>query len=117
MVCFLQWNKKCTKCNESEKFPKHDCWKNCYRSAKALKLHVAKRLVVDSAIFESENVEVGMLIGDDGSSTIAACQAASFHPIIKQSNVNHASGGIKKQLYGSEKSHQELTKYCTVFLQ
>jgi hypothetical protein len=79
--------------------------------------HVAKRLVVDSAIFQSENAEVGMLIGDDDSSTTVACQAASIHPpIIEQSNVDHATGGVKKQLYSTEKSHQELTKYCMVFL-
>jgi hypothetical protein len=54
--------------------------------------HVAKRLVVDCAPFQSENVEVAMLRGDGDSSTIAACHAASTHPIIKHSDVNHASG-------------------------
>jgi hypothetical protein len=57
--------------------------------------HVAKKLVVDSAIFQSDNAEVGVSIDDD-SSTAAACQAASTHPIIKQSDVNHDSGGVKK---------------------
>jgi hypothetical protein len=57
--------------------------------------HVTKRLVVDSAIFQSENAEVRKLIGDDDSSTIMACWAANTHPIIKQSDVDHASGGVK----------------------
>jgi hypothetical protein len=40
-----------------------------------------QRLVVDSAIFQSENAEVGTLIGDDDISTTVACLAASTHPI------------------------------------
>jgi hypothetical protein len=73
------------------------------------------RLVVDSAISQFDNFEDVVLIDDD-SSTISACWAASTHPIIKQSNVNLASAGVKKQLYGIEKSHQELTKDRTVYL-
>ncbi|KAK0171516.1 hypothetical protein PV327_011158 [Microctonus hyperodae] len=55
--------------------------------------HVAKKLVVDSDILKAENIEVGVLVGDDDSSTIATCRAAANHPIIKQSDVNHTSGG------------------------
>jgi hypothetical protein len=53
--------------------------------------HVTKRLV-DSAIFRSENAEVGVLIDDDD-------RAASTYPIIKQSDVKHASGKVKKIRY------------------
>jgi hypothetical protein len=60
-----------------------------------MELHVAKRLVVDNAIFQSDNAEVGVLTEDDDSSTAAACRAASTHPIIKQSDVNHASGELR----------------------
>jgi hypothetical protein len=51
---------------------------------------------VESAIFQSENVETGVLTGDDDSSTNAAYRGASIHPIIKESDVNHTSGGVKK---------------------
>lgn len=78
--------------------------------------HVAKKLVVDSEILKAENIEVGVLVGDDDSSTIAACRAAANHPIIKQSDVNHTSGGVEKKLYSVQKSHKELTKDRIVYL-
>jgi hypothetical protein len=73
--------------------------------------HVAKRLDVASAIFRSENSEPGVLTGDDGSSTTAACRAAGTHPTI-----NLASGGVNKQFWSIEKSHKELIEDCIVYL-
>jgi hypothetical protein len=52
---------------------------------------ILPKLVVDNAIFQSENSETGV----DDSCTTAACQAASTHPIIRQSDVSQASGGVK----------------------
>lgn len=54
----------------------------------------------ESDVLKAKNVEVGVMIGDDDSSTIAACRKASDHDILKQYDKNHASGGVKKQLYG-----------------
>lgn len=79
-------NRKCKKYGESEKPPEHDCQENFYGSAKAVELHIAKRLM-DKAIFQSENVETGGMRGDDSS--------RSTHPIIRQSNFTHASGGVQ----------------------
>lgn len=69
---------------------------------------------MSSAIFQSENVEVGVVIGDDDSSILAACRAASTRPIIKQSDVTHASGGVKTIVRSGKKSPgvNEI-QYCT----
>lgn len=109
-------NRKCRKCDSSINTPDHDCRKNFYGSAKAMEPHVAKKIVVESDVLRINNVEVGVLIGDDDSSTISACRSASKHPIIKQSDVNHTSGGVKKKLYSIQKSHQELTKDRIAYL-
>lgn len=101
-------NRKCKKCDLNGNSLDHDCRRNFYGSAKAMEPHVGKNLVVESEILKSHNVEVGVLIGDDDSSTIAACRSASNHDIIKQSDRNHAGGGVKKQLYQLEKGCKEL---------
>ncbi|XP_011685184.1 PREDICTED: uncharacterized protein LOC105448359 [Wasmannia auropunctata] len=85
-------NRKCKKCSMDGPTPDHDCRKNFYESAKAMEAHVAKKIVTESEILRNENIEIGVLVGDDDSSTIAACRAAASHPIIKQSDVNHTSG-------------------------
>ncbi|XP_048514968.1 uncharacterized protein LOC125501888 [Athalia rosae] len=98
-------NRKCRKCDSSNNPPDHDCRKNFYGSAKAMEPQVAKKIVVESDVLRINKVEVGVLIGDDDSSTIDI-----KHPIIKQSDVNHTSGGVKKQLYSIQRNHGELTK-------
>ncbi|XP_018314208.1 uncharacterized protein [Mycetomoellerius zeteki] len=77
---------------------------------------VVKDIVTSSTILQSKNLEIGVLIGDDDSSTIAACRAASSHTIVKHSDINHASGGVKKELYKIEKRHKELTKDGILYL-
>jgi len=48
-----------------------------------MEAHVAKKIVVESEILRNENIQIGVLVGDDDSSTIVACRVASSHPIIK----------------------------------
>ncbi|XP_011171636.3 uncharacterized protein LOC105204279 [Solenopsis invicta] len=109
-------NRMCKKCNATDQPPDHDCRKNFDGSAKAMEPHVAKKLIVNSSILRAQNVEVGVLIGDDDSTTNAVCQAASKHSIVKQSDMNHTSNGVKKRLYTIQKNHKELTKNCITYL-
>ncbi|XP_071641015.1 uncharacterized protein [Temnothorax longispinosus] len=88
----------------------HDCRLNFRGSAKAMESHAANKLVNESDILKSKNVEIGILVGDDDSSAIAACRAGASHSIAKLSDVNHTSKGVKKCLYNIEKQHKELTK-------
>lgn len=92
-------NRSCKKCEIGHHPSDHDCRKNFFGSAKAMEPRVAKKIIVDSEILREQNIEVGILIGDDDSSTISTCRNASNHPIIKQSDVNHTSAGVKKALY------------------
>lgn len=108
-------NRTCRKCGKDDPTLKHDRSRNFYGSARAMEAHVAKKIVVESEILRNANIEVGILVGDDDSSTIAACRAASSHPIIKQSDVNHTSGGVKKKIYNIQKNHKELTKDRIVY--
>lgn len=110
-------NRTCKKCDGTIQPPSHhDCWKNFDGSAKAMEPHVAKNLIVYSSVLRTANAEVGVLIGDDDSTTNAVCQAASKHPIIKQSDMNHTSDGLKKKLYGIQRNHKELSKNCITYL-
>lgn len=114
---FSTCNRICATCNRGGPPSEHkNCRQNFFGSAKAMEPHVAKKLVVDSDILKAQNIEVGVLVGDDDSSTIAACRAAANHPIIKQSDVNHTSGGVKKKLYNIQKNHKELTKDHITYL-
>lgn len=103
-------NRKCKKCDVGHSPFDHDCRLNFKGSAKAMEAHVANKLVNESAILQLKNVQVGVLIGDDDSSAIAACRAGASHCIAKLSDVNHTSKGVKKQLYNIEKNHKELTR-------
>jgi len=103
-------NRKCKKCDVKHSPFDHDCRLNFKGSAKAMEAHVANKLVNESAILKLKNVQVGVLIGDDDSSTIAACCAGASHCIAKFSDVNHTSKGVKKQLYNIEKNDKELTR-------
>ncbi|XP_043286870.1 uncharacterized protein [Venturia canescens] len=111
-------NRKCKKCDLGHDSRDHDCRKNFWGSAKSMEPHVAKNLVNSSKILKSHNIEVGVLVGDDDSSTIAACRATSEHPIVKFSDINHASGGVTKELYKINNNHKckELTKDGITYL-
>ncbi|XP_071578827.1 uncharacterized protein [Temnothorax nylanderi] len=115
---YASCNRKCKRCDMGHDPRNHDCRKNFWGSAKAMEPHVAQNLVNNSTILKSQNVEVGVLIGDDDSSTIAACRATSSHPIVKFSDTNHAAGGVTKKLYkiANKRKHKELTKDGIVYL-
>ena len=81
-----------------------------------MEAHVANKLVNENPILKEKNVRVGILIGDDDSSSIAACRAGATHSIGKLSDMNHTSKGVKKELYNIEKSHKELTKDGITYL-
>ena len=71
-------NRKCKKCDTNGGNPDdHDCRKNYFGSAKGMEPHVAKKLIVESEVLKAQNLEVGVFIGDDDSSSIAQCRAAS----------------------------------------
>lgn len=48
-------------------------------------------------------VRVAVLIGDDDSSTIAEIRSFIDTPILKWSDINHATASVVKALYGLQK--------------
>ncbi|XP_026666567.1 uncharacterized protein LOC113463857 [Ceratina calcarata] len=108
-------NRKCKKCDMGRTPLDHNCRLNYWDSSKAMEAHVANKHVNNSSILKSNNLQVGIFVGDDDSSSISACRAGSSHPIGKLSDTNHTSNGIKRQLYDIEKTHNELTKNDNVF--
>lgn len=113
---YQQCNRKCKACDLGNAPSSHDCRVNYYGSAKGMEPHTAENLVSKSSILQSHNLQVGVLIGDDDSSTIAACRAAVDHEIVKQSDMNHASKGVKKTLYAIQKSHAEINGETIMYL-
>ncbi|XP_034230904.1 uncharacterized protein LOC117639401 [Thrips palmi] len=113
---FHQCNRKCQFCDMGHDPSSHDCRLNYFGSAKGMEAHTAEKLVTKSSILKSQNLQVGILIGDDDSSSIASCRAASSHEIVKQSDMNHTSKGVKNTLYGIEKSFDEINGDAILYL-
>ena len=65
---------------------------------------VAVELVSRSSVLRQTNLEVGVFIGDNDSSSICAIKKVVSHNIIKQSDKNHTSKGVKSLLYKFDKS-------------
>lgn len=116
VVAYGKLNRKCKKCDNGHDPSTHNCRRNYYSSAKGMEPHLAKQLIVTNPILKSADLEVGVLIGDDDSSSLAACRAVSDHPIVKQSDTNHAIGAVKKQLYKISSKHKELHNVAIEYL-
>lgn len=84
----------------------------------------AVQLVVNSEVLKTANVEVGIFIADNDSTSLAAIQNSSKHSIVKQSDITHSKKGVGNHLHDIHKNRaldpdQELTndainhvKYC-----
>lgn len=59
----------------------------------------ANKLVNESSVLKSVNLEVGIVVGDNDSTSIAAIKKNSSHEIVKFSDINHTSKGVKTMLY------------------
>lgn len=109
-------NRKCKMCDMGHDKADHNCRKNFNGSAKAMEPHVATTIVNSSAILKAVNLEVGILVGDDDSSTIKACRDNCSHEIVKFSDTNHAAGGVKKELYKIAPRFVEMRKDAITYL-
>ncbi|KAH0552541.1 hypothetical protein KQX54_012096 [Cotesia glomerata] len=68
--------------------------------AKAMELHAAVALTKDNPILQACNIEAGIFITDNDSSSICAIRAVSHHEVLKQSDKNHIfSKAQKSRLY------------------
>jgi DNA polymerase III epsilon subunit-like protein len=113
---FSMCNRLCKKCSLGHHPSDHNCRLNYWGSAKGMEAHVAKKLVTESEILKEKKLEVGIFVGDDDSSAIAACREASDHQIVKQSDANHTSKGVKSLLYDISKKHAEMNTETILYL-
>ena len=90
-------NRKCKICDselQTGLHKKQDCPLNFTGSAKAMKADGAVQLVTQSQILKESNVQVGIFIGDNDSSSISAIQEASSYSIFKKSDMNYTTKGV-----------------------
>lgn len=79
--------------------------------------YAAIKLVKDNSILSSNNVELGVVIADNDSSSIAAMRNSVDNEIVKQSDKNHTSKGLVSALYELQKKHKDLTSDSIKYLQ
>ena len=77
----------------------------------------AAELANGNPIFEACKVELGIMIGDNDSSSISAIRAGSNYEVIKHSDKNHTSKGVTNELYKIKKDYKELTSNPIKYLQ
>ncbi|XP_026667340.1 uncharacterized protein LOC113464012 [Ceratina calcarata] len=77
----------------------------------------AVKLVTENVHFKACNVQLGIVISDNDSSSISAMRAAANYEIIKHADKNHTSKGVTNELYKIKKDHKELTADAIKYLQ
>ncbi|XP_071581489.1 uncharacterized protein [Temnothorax nylanderi] len=106
--------KRCISC-ERKPSKAHDCRLNFEGSAKSMEADIALEIFLKNKNFDTVNVKLGTLIGDDDSSTIARLRRESNHDIKKWTDKNHAMCKLTKSLYALKSLSTPLIdyfKYC-----
>ncbi|XP_057329900.1 uncharacterized protein LOC130670506 [Microplitis mediator] len=78
--------------------------------------HAAVVLTKDNPILRACNIEVGIFIADNDSSSICAVRAANDHEVLKQSDKNHTCKGVVGEIYKISKNFKELTSSTIQYL-
>ncbi|XP_034948881.1 uncharacterized protein [Chelonus insularis] len=99
VIDYITTSRKCRKCELGYAKNSHDCRLNFHGTAKAMEAHAAAQLAAKSEILKSSNSEIGVFISDNDSSSICAVRNATDHTVVKQSDRNHVSKGVKNLLY------------------
>lgn len=107
-------NSKCRMCDLGHTKDDHDCRLNFYGSAKAMEADAAVGLVTQSSILKETNIEVGVFVGDNDSSSICAIKKAANHAVLTVADKNHTSKGVKNMLWKIKNSNQDPEHELTV---
>ena len=102
-------NRKCSKCDKCHNKNDHDCRKNFDCSAKSMESDAGVQLVNRSNILKEKNLNVGVMISDDDSTTISAIKKDN-KMIFKMSDNNHLKKNFTKDLYSLSNNYNELKK-------
>jgi len=109
IISYIAYNRKCKMCDMGHPTEDHDCRRNFQGSAKSMESKAAATLATANSIFEKCNIQLGVLISDNDSSSIAAIRSVSNHEVVKQADKNHTSKGVTNELYKIKKQHKKLT--------
>lgn len=116
VLAYIVLNRKCRLCDLGHSVSDHDCRLNFSGSAKAMEPKAALLLTKDNPILNECNLEVGIVIADNDSSSICAIRSGSNHEVLKQSDKNHTSKGLVNSLYKIKNKHKELTAESISYL-
>lgn len=117
VISYVTLNRKCKKCDLGQSPSTHDCRLNFEGSAKAMEPHAAVKLVNENKILKKCNIEVGVVIADNDSSSISAIRNACTYEVVKQADKNHTSKEVMNALYKIKKGFKELTGPAIKYLQ
>ena len=87
--------------------PEHECFKNFSGSSRAMEADVAGEIV--KRLEESGKVQVGILVMDEDSTTIARIRAELSRDITKWSDIMHVKKHLQAALYKLAAKHRCLT--------
>ena len=87
--------------------PEHECFKNFSGSSRAMEADVAGEIV--KRLEESGKVQVGILVMDEDSTTIARIRAELSREITKWSDIMHVKKHLQGALYKLATKHRCLT--------
>ncbi|KAJ8684809.1 hypothetical protein QAD02_020602 [Eretmocerus hayati] len=117
VVGYVVLNRKCNMCDHGH--PKEDdCRLNFVGSAKAMEPEAAVISSKDNSILQKRNLELGIVIADNDSSSKCAMREVLGHQIVKQSDKNHTSKGVLSGLFDlkKRKKYKELTNAAIEYL-
>lgn len=117
VIAYVTKNRKCRMCERGHDQTSHDCRKNFEGTAKAMEPKAAAELAANNPIFLKNKVELGIVISDNDSSSIAAMRAACNHEVIKHADKNHTTKGVTNELYKLKKNFKELSADAIKYLQ
>ena len=104
VLSYVLLNRKCRMCDLGHRVDDHNCRLNFEGSAKAMESRAAVLLTNNNSILNECNLQVGVMIADNNSSSICAVRNASNHEIVKQADKNHTSKGLVNELYKIKKN-------------
>lgn len=117
---YISFNRLCDHCTKDEKNDikkPHDCRANYQGTAKGMEPVGAVKLVANNKILKEANTEVVIFIGDNDAGCMSDLRKAGCFTIIKQSDMNHTSKGVKNALWEIKKTHLKTHRRSSTLIQ
>lgn len=107
-------NCKCKKYDQGHLKKDHDFYLNYHGSAKSIKSDLAAKIISWRKIFETCNVQTGVLCGDDNKSTISKVQEKTNYDVVRLSDTNHTAKGVCLNLYKLKKDTKNWIRMSSI---